>query len=320
MPNPRYFTEVGVLQATKGVALLKPAELYSLERMPEEAVKRLDDSHVYMVCQRPRVRFGAVGKVEPTGASLDLTIGTESGEKTRTLQLPGFFVEGVAEFRIEENGAYISAEYPDGSKGRKYPPEVLLHSRIGIPELSELEVVYVGQACGEGESRSSVKRLLSHSTLQKVLAEQAHQAWWMEPVLLLFVFDGPRLLMKMDGIGTPDVIGKDDYEHFMTIADTPLSAEQLVTIAEASLIRYFRPKYNVHFKDCYPTNEMRHLREAYRLDLGGIVTEIDTEDIFVNTFSDQAPASDHHIAQFDLHDTDERLSFFEVSARPAGSP
>lgn len=181
-----------------------------------------------------------------------------------------------------------------------------------LPELANLEVVYVGQAFGEDGSRTAIDRLQSHSTLQQVLADLAQASWWMEPVLLLFTYDTPRFILKMDGQGSPEIVGDEDLAHYMSIRSEPLSDAQAITIAEASLIRHFRPHYNTHFKGNYPTSDLQHLRDAYRLDYNAIITEIDTEDLYFSTFSKQQPAAEHHIAKFDLHNRKERLSFFEI--------
>jgi hypothetical protein len=103
-----------------------------------------------------------------------------------------------------------------------------------------------------------------------------------------------------------------DDEHFQSLLEQPLSSAQLVTIAEASFIRYFQPRYNIHFKDNYPTTDMQHLKDAYRLDYSGIVTEIDTEGIAVKTFAEHRRPLGHHTAHFDLHDPKERFSFFGI--------
>ena len=47
----KYFSEVGLLQATKGVALLKPAELDLIADSPSH-LKEIEESHIYFVCQR----------------------------------------------------------------------------------------------------------------------------------------------------------------------------------------------------------------------------------------------------------------------------
>ena len=53
----------------------------------------------------------------------------------------------------------------------------------------------------------------SHSTLQQVLADLAHVSWWIEPVLLLFTYDAPRFIMKMDGQGSPEITGDEDLAY-----------------------------------------------------------------------------------------------------------
>jgi hypothetical protein len=129
------------------------------------------------------------------------------------------------------------------------------------------------------------------------------------------VVDDHKLVTIMDGIGSPETAGDEDEAHYKSVFEEPLSEHQLITIAEASLIRYFQPHNNTHFKGNYPTSELQHLRDAYRLDYNAIVTEIDTEDISVKTLSNQQAPSGHHIAKFDLHDPNERLSFFGFTER-----
>jgi hypothetical protein len=111
----------------------------------------------------------------------------------------------------------------------------------------------------------------------------SHGVW--NPVLLLFTYDDPQIITKMDGQGSPEIAGDEDLVHYMSIRAEPLSDAQAISIAEASLIRYFQPHYNPHFKGNYPTSDLQHLRDAYRLDYNVIITEIDTEDLCFSTLS-----------------------------------
>ena len=45
----KYFGEAAVLQATKGVASLKPAELPDIAKSPKH-LKQIEESHIYLVC------------------------------------------------------------------------------------------------------------------------------------------------------------------------------------------------------------------------------------------------------------------------------
>lgn len=310
----KYYTEVSLLQATKGVILLKPAELTKIKDIAPENRPVIEDTHIYFICQRPRIRISTVSRRDSNGFVFTFTIFTSTGEISRNYtisdsNLPSDFKE----VRTTDNGAYFCFSNGVTDVTPSLPPETLLKV-IGEPffELLNLEVLYIGQAYGNSGERSAADRLLSHSTLQEVLAAQAHTSWWMEPVILLFTYDDPRLISKMDGRNSPEITGDADRAHFKSVYDEPLSPDHLVTIAEASLIRYFRPYYNIHFKGHYPTSEQKHLRDAYRLDYNAIITEIDTEDICISTFSEHHKPSGHHIAQFDLHDPSERFSFFTI--------
>jgi len=310
----KYFSESAVLQATKGVALIKPAELPAIAKSPK-ALAELAEAHIYFVCQRPRVRLVRGGRRKSEGIRFSLDIADKGGTLTKEFLIPDKSLRPeVIAIEPERNGAYMVVM--DGQQ-RDITPMMPLEELLPfvgdrLPELANLEVVYVGQAFGDSGSRTAVDRLQSHSTLQQVLADLAHASWWMEPVLSLFTYDAPQIITKMDGRGSPEITGDEDLAHYMSIRDQPLSDAQAISIAEASLIRYFQPHYNTHFKGNYPTSELLHLQDAYRLDYNAIITEIDTEDLYLSIFSKTQPPAEHHIAQFDLHDPKERFSFFEI--------
>lgn len=315
--SSKFLTEVALLQATNGVALLKPADLYRTADMVAEQLQQLDSYHIYFVCQRPRARILHARREEVASITLTLSIATRSVETEKIVRLPVPSDVPVADLLPEKNGATYRFKLLDGTETGESSIDYLLQLiPEGIPELSDLEVVYIGQALGTQGGRSAFDRLLAHSTLQRVLAEQAQVAWWMESVLVLFSYPhNPRLVSKTDGRHTPLITGEADWEHFSSIRENPLSEAQLVTIAEASLIRYFQPSYNKHYVGEYPTSNLKHLADAYRLDYNALVTEIDTEDVGVTIRSATIPAADHHIAQFDLHDPQARRSFFALPAK-----
>lgn len=313
----KFLTEVALLQATDGVALLKPADLYRAADMIAEQLQQLDSYHIYFVCQRPRVRILNARRNETADFTLTLTVATRQGEIEKTVCFAVPPTASVVDLIPEQNGATYRFSLRDGRETGEYPMETLQELiQEGITELSDLEVVYIGQALGTQGDRSAFDRLLAHSTLQRVLAEQAQVAWWMESVLVLFSYpENPRLISKTDGRQAPLITGEADWAHFSSIREPPLSQAQLITIAEASLIRHFQPPYNKHYVGEYPTSNLKHLEDAYRLDYNALVTEIDTEDVRVTIRSATIPAADHHIARFDLHNPQDRRSFFALPAK-----
>lgn len=76
----KYFSEAAVLQATKGVALIKPAELPAIAKSPK-ALAELAEAHIYFVCQRPRIRLVKGGTRKSDGLRFTLNI-TDKGERS----------------------------------------------------------------------------------------------------------------------------------------------------------------------------------------------------------------------------------------------
>ncbi len=135
---------------------------------------------------------------------------------------------------------------------------------------------------------------------------------WAEHVIVMFSYALPgKVLLKMVPAGHAHNEGDADTSRAVSIVQEPLDDGQLISVVEASLIRYFQPEYNTVYKGSYPRSGTAHLKDAYRMDLAAVVVEIDTADIHIALRSAAVQPNSHHIAQFDLHDRDERLSFFE---------
>ena len=194
-----------------------------------------------------------------------------------------------------------------------WPAWVLsIASALEDDTLRDMEVIYVGQAYGDG-SRTALDRLRSHSTLQRILAESAATRPDDEVILLLFKYEPATLFTHMDGITNDGITGAGDHEHFMSLVDNPLSERQEISLAEAGLIRYFAPHYNEVYKTSFPSEGQKLLDECYRLDFAGLIVEIDTEDVGLRLWSPATPGKGrHHIAKFDLHDPTTRRSFFSL--------
>lgn len=172
----KYFGEAAVLQATKGVALIKPAELPVIAKSPK-ALAELAEAHIYFVCQRRRVRLVKGGTRKTEGIRFTLAITDKGGTLTKEFLIPDKSLRPeVTAMEPEQNGAYMVVT---DEQHRDITPMMPLEKLLPfageqLSELANLEVAYVGQAFGEAGSRTAVDRLQSHSTLQQVLADLAH--------------------------------------------------------------------------------------------------------------------------------------------------
>lgn len=92
------------------------------------------------------------------------------------------------------------------------------------------------------------------------------------------------------------------------------SEAERVSLYEAALIRYFEPEYNHHFKNSFPSTNMRILQDCYKKDFQGLVAEICFDNFLYSLRSDKVlPTDDNsHIARYDLHNEDDRKVFFSM--------
>lgn len=81
------------------------------------------------------------------------------------------------------------------------------------------------------------------------------------------------------------------------------------------MIKYFKPSYNLDYKRTFPSPAHKTYSECYDLDLNLVAFEMETsEAIGTRLYSDEAPRSWIHMAEFPLHDAAERRHMFDFSS------
>jgi hypothetical protein len=165
---------------------------------------------------------------------------------------------------------------------------------------------------GDGD-RSAKDRLLSHSTLQQVLADLTAESPDSEALVIMVEYVAPKAMISFDGhdMSLRDRPDRDAMADLQQVQNS-ITEELQIRLIEAGLIRYFRPRYNDKYKQHFPSSTQKILDEVYRIDLQALVVEIDTEDIKSRLFSPAREPGHHHIATFDLHDPEIRRSFFNL--------
>ena len=88
------------------------------------------------------------------------------------------------------------------------------------------------------------------------------------------------------------------------------SEAERISLYEASLIRYFQPRFNKEFKESFPSTNLKILRDCYDKDFAAIIAEISIEALPFRLFSGAVPPAWDHIASFDLHEDSSRKVFF----------
>lgn len=284
------------------------------KEIPEHAQEVLDLCHIYAICRRPALSF------DPSSFNYSEPVST--GVLKRKVDGKEEEIPFAFPLRAPEGGRIEVANYPSrkllgydasGNVERAWPAALIgMRAKVADESIRDFEVLYVGQAFGDGD-RTAFDRLQNHKTLQKILADIHAEFPDDEVILFMFEYEPGVAMIHMDGIAKDaQVIGDEDSAHIQNVLDNPPTEKEEISIAEAGLIWYFRPPYNIKFKDSYPKEDLKVLETCYRLDLAGLSVEINTDEFPCRLWSRDRGPGHHHIAQFDLHDPKLRRTFFSL--------
>lgn len=100
----------------------------------------------------------------------------------------------------------------------------------------EFDIQYIGQAFGQNGERLAINRLLSHSTLQKIITEKQIKNSDKHFYILLLQIDS-NLRMSMDGLSKEHTKSyEEDSEHVRCVLSNLPKYDQVINITEAALI------------------------------------------------------------------------------------
>ena len=315
------FAEILVGFSSDGLVLLPPSDLRSRKQINIGAKQLADYCHIYMVLQRPGLSF-VPDQVYDSGDSVYGKLKLTAGRRIN-----------LTDFEIPHGGDSLKwtvSEFPHrtivGESAFFSHNEIL--PAYAVPSLGrvihksahEAEVLYVGQAFGDG-SRKALDRLADHSTLQSVLADAIHEAPDQEILLLLLEYAPPKKHMLIPPESTYPSWYEVRDEEVQTEIDrrmeqlkhSRIPAKNCTSIVEAALINYFKPRYNEKFIHQPPQASHQHMVECYNEDFSALMVELNTEDAQISLYSQRIIAGFHHLAKFDLHNTETRKAFFQLA-------
>lgn len=349
----KFLAEAGLHILSGGPAVIRPCDLYTGAENPLLRQVLLG-CNIYMIVRRRRIT------VCPS------TIRASDG-----LLYGHFLLHGDQPFSVERF-AFSQRTYFSAASGQVFrPTDAATNSAFGheviawdpqigkaslpahtlvcsteheLGKAANLEVLYVGQAQGKTKDRIAIDRLLSHSTLQRILAENSNLNPQDEILILMFRFDSAKNILSTAGdfSVSPQASNEEELEHLARMSEVRLDRKVRITIAEAALINYFKPAYNVMHKNSFHSKKNKKLETLKKLlsaDFTGLIVELNTESIGCKLFTKHAPArkiedliqadmlqrilsnpspeskqfmkemSHAHIARFALYDKKERETF-----------
>lgn len=312
----KFVTEYALSFMNSNVILMTSEQLMSGDVMTEDQKREIDKCHIYMIATRPQAYFKENEfTYENNVLSGSLFYKIEGNE--HEIKFDGYKWLREREV-VKTTCPYPHREicnYDENGNITTYVPASYLSMNINsdIKELACYDVLYVGQALGAQGNKSAFQRLQSHSTLQKILAKIHYNSPDKEIMILMYQFDHENMFTSMDG-RAKDVDQSDKNEHrLFNAVDNPPNKKQKIGLIEAGLIRYFQPEYNEMFKIKFPSVKHKTLQSCYKLDISGLIIEINTEHEHLNylLYSKKQNKRYHHIAQIDLVAQKNRMSFFQ---------
>lgn len=312
-----YLSEYAVSLFTARWLMTSASQLMSGGKTSSEQQEIIDNTHIYIISKLPSISFCPDSFQHKNGLISGKLIYKVKGELHE--------IDFSTDFQLSEEATEIKvSSYPHrelityNSKGEeiRFLPASMISTELGLHikngNLGNLEVLYVGQAFGDG-SRNAFDRLRSHSTCQKILAQAQYEDPDSEVYVLAFEYCPYRIFMQFDGKAKGVISDYRDLDRVRSVINNPLTIHQQICLAEASLIRYFKPKYNEIYKKNFPKESHKILESCYDLDFSGLVVEIDTEELRFKLFSETVPPSEHHICKIEIIDPEERWGFFHMT-------
>ncbi len=276
-----------------------PAEAIYDDKLLADYKDVIRSCHIYMIGLIPLVK---PEEARQEGRSLVLTVSILGNKYNLVWPLP----DGA---NVKSSGEYYFVEDQDGR--RFSPSQKMIFERLGnTSEPITFDVQYIGQAYGKSGSRNAIDRLLKHETLQKISLQGIPEGYNLSIVLLEI-----QPANQLFTVFNPWAEKKDDDESAVRIkagVDKMFntSEKEQVALYEASLIKYFNPKFNKIFKDSFPSTNLKVLQDCYEKDFSAVIAEICFDNLPFRLCSDAVKPILYHIARHHLHDDSARQVFF----------
>jgi hypothetical protein len=313
----KYSTEFAISYMNSYTAMVTADQLMGGGKMSPEQKDMLSRCHIYIIAARPVVRYKPESISHENDTFGGVLTYTVAGAE-RLLPFDGY------QWKLEDDATHFACPYPHlevhalNPEGNlvTYMPANAIATMYTLSEaehvdLNAFQVLYVGQAIGDG-SRGAVDRLISHSTLQKILARAPYDHPDQEIALLMYQFDHSQVLSSMGGRTDGTIDDDENDARLLKGIPNPPEKREAIGVIEAALIRYFQPVYNEKFKNKFPHTKQKALKPFYDLNISGLIVELDSSELGIFLSSPTADAANHHLVMFDLVAPLSRASYFDV--------
>jgi hypothetical protein len=313
MDKFRNFIEYGIAMNMTKISMCQQDDLTN--RLIKEEFTEEFPCHIYFIISRPRIAI--IPEKCEFNDLIKLVFRVQNGfsfEEKIIFLKP---IEETTNYRIESEFPHSKFYMFNGNKQILYAKSALyyaMHSREYAEEFNS-ELLYIGQSYGKEGERDSTSRLKNHSTLQKIYSEAIQNNPDKEIWLNLLSFTR-ELHTSFDGTNKLNRRHKNEVENASKIMSkfvkNELNEKEIINFTEASLIKYFKPKYNIMFKDIFPSIDHKSYQECIELDVNSVGFQLDTDCINTKLFTEHIKPSFLNMASFTLKSKENRRNLFDI--------
>lgn len=269
-------------------AMLTPADLYTVKHEPAH-LAALENCNIYLIVRRPRIllqpeRFTLNGRrvagnflVHRAHGPVTVPFEYDIPQSCIPANVP------IVDVAIAANGVAMVAITPHGQQMVAVSVVIASSTHALTDADTAMEVLYVGQGIGRTRARTALDRLQCHSTLQRILADTLTNFYEREVLLLLYRFEHGRTIVSNGGDFNVSFHADDeaDSAHFKRLQNVRLKRHQVVSLAEAGLINYFKPYYNSLLKTTSfsAKNKLKVLKQLLSKGPTGLIVELSTVNL-----------------------------------------
>ena len=277
--------------------------------------------NIYFVLRRPKVTISPDSvMINGNKADFDLIIHHQTNRDIVPMSI--ILEKAKSEVKFQTQYPYNIFAFSDengvlfGARPGTLIDSSLVQNNFDLPIL-DYEILYIGQAYGNDGKRTAIDRLSSHETLQKIythsLSHNPDSDIWI--MLTHFVQDSILISAGSDliKVNEKDIKTEEEKaEHFFKNQGFSISEKQKINFTEAALIRYFQPKYNIEFKDSFPSTKHKSYSECYNLDIKALTVEVDTSENVRKIYTEKSGRKQQHIKMFEFNSDADRISLMEI--------
>mgnify|MGYP005864534617 CR=1 FL=1 len=274
--------------------------------------------HIYLICKRKKIHYEKTEIEENIGYTtlfyLDDNFNKEYLRCSHPLDL--LKINGI------KNGVF-NIDCGE-EKNIEVKDQILINSFYVIPDdiegttikkslPTDLEVMYVGQAFGRKKNKKIDYRIAKHEKIQKIALEILDNSSNEEVLIIGVKIDVNDLSTSIVEFNSQTK--KPTLESIFDLRDKAsqrITPGQEITIFEASLINYFKPKFNEKYKSKFPSTDFTSIDEIYKTDFDYSAMTLDTKPVRIRVFSDKIKEPKYiHSMHFPLKTKRDKKSFYE---------